>query len=321
MPKPDYWTPEMYDRLRTLYPVHTNKQLEKLTGWCVKELQYRAGRIGLKKDKEAHKKALSKIANPEHIDKFITKNFDQYSNKELATMLGCSIGHVRARCYAMGMLRMTLEYWTEEQINFLIENYQVIGDKELAEIFNNMWSKEKGWTFKHIEKKRLYLKLKRSKEELHQIYLRNLENGRWLNNEIQNRWDHSNLAKDGCIRLWKMSGGKQIPVIKVNGEWRHWAPYAWELEHGAIPEGHIVAYIGDPSIIDVSNLELTTRSDLSRRIGIKNNGQLTDNGVAAMLARKDEALRLALRENKPLLELKRQQILLQRSIKQVSDGK
>ena len=101
------------------------------------------------------------------------------TNKELANALGLNLTKTRGFLYEMDLKRMELEYWTEEQIKYLLDNYKEIGDVELAEIFNSKWKKNKGWTKKHIEKKRRYLKLKRTQDERHQIYLRNKILGRW----------------------------------------------------------------------------------------------------------------------------------------------
>jgi hypothetical protein len=317
MPRKSNWTQEMYDKLASLYPHHTNKELEQITGRCTKELQYRAGRLGLVKTKDVERKALTRVEYTVDHEAFIRENWSKYTNRELAELMGFSIQYIRTKCYELGLLRMELQYWTDEQTEFLIDHYQLIGDKEMAEIFNSKWKKEKGWSFKHIEKKRKYLKLNRTEEEIHNVYLRNLENGRWLNKDIAGRWDKTNMAKDGDIRLWKGFGGRMIAAIKVSGKWCHWAPWAWTQEHGPIPEGHVISYIGDSSIISTSNLECITRDELARRVG-KTNKNLTDNNVAAMLSRKDPELRKLLRENKPLLELKRQQILLNRAINQQS---
>jgi hypothetical protein len=126
---------------------------------------------------------------------FLKDNFEKMSNREMAKALGYYIQAVRDQLYSMGLYRMTLEYWTEEQINFLKRNYKKIGDKELAILFNLQWEKEKRWTFKHIEKKRLYLKLKRTPAQLRKIKIRNAKRGCWMNTGTWKRvvWQLSEL--------------------------------------------------------------------------------------------------------------------------------
>lgn len=316
MPKPDYWTPEMYERLRELYPTNSNEVLEKITGWCKKEMQYRAGRIGIKKDKSLHKKTLQKLSYIPDLDKFIADNFNKHTNKEMAALSGFNITTIRTRCYAMGLLRMTMEYWTDEQVLFLKENYQSVGDKEFADIYNGRWPKQKTWTIKHIEKKRKYLGLKRNKEELYNIYTRNLANGRWIKNDFNHRWDQANLAKIGDVRLWKASNGGFLPVIKAGTKWEHWAPHTWKLHYGPVPANHVVTFKDGCTDLVPESLEVITRSEMTKRACLKGTIGLSDNYVASTIAPRDRALQIVIRDNKDLLELKRQQILLKRLIKQ-----
>jgi hypothetical protein len=111
--------------------------------------------------------------------KFLKKNFYKLTNRKLADALGLKLTSVRTKCYELGLKRMELEYWTKEQVRFLRQNYKKIGDLELAEIFNQKWHKDKGWSKKHIEKKRRYLGLKRTEEEKNLIPIRTVRAGRF----------------------------------------------------------------------------------------------------------------------------------------------
>ena len=107
------------------------------------------------------KKTWNKIDWTDKRLKFLKENFNTMTNQQIADSLGLKITSVRHKCYELGLYKMTLEYWTDEQVDFLLKNYKEKGGTELAEIFNKKWYKDKGWTKKHIEKKRRYLKLKR----------------------------------------------------------------------------------------------------------------------------------------------------------------
>ena len=85
---------------------------------------------------------------------FIKDNFATMTNQQLADALGQKKTIVRTTGYKLGLKRMTLEYWTPPMVQFLRDNYQQMGDVELAEIFENEWPKNKPWCKKHIEKKR-----------------------------------------------------------------------------------------------------------------------------------------------------------------------
>lgn len=153
---------------------------------------------------------------------------------ELAAGLGLKITSVRMKLYSMGYKRMELEYWTARQINFLKANYKEIGDKELAELFNSKWPKAKGWTHKHIEKKRKYLGLKRTKTQIKNIHQRNVDAGRFLLCAVK-RWDKCGRAKEGEVRFWRENSGRFIPRIKIDGRFIFWSRYTWEKHKGPIP--------------------------------------------------------------------------------------
>ena len=123
------------------------------------------------------KKTWNKIDWTDKRLKFLKENFNTMTNQQLADSLGLKITSVRHKCYELGLYKMTLEYWTDEQVDFLLKNYKEKGDTELAEIFNKKWYKDKGWTKKHIEKKRRYLKLKRTPEEIARIHLGHIKKG------------------------------------------------------------------------------------------------------------------------------------------------
>jgi hypothetical protein len=197
---------------------------------------------------------------------FLKDNFEKMSNREMAKALGYYIQAVRDQLYSMGLYRMTLEYWTEEQINFLKRNYKKIGDKELAILFNLQWEKEKRWTFKHIEKKRLYLKLKRTPAQLRKIKIRNAKRGCWMNTGT---WETRGVAAVGTVRIWNHGGGKyKFKAIKTENGFVHYAPWLYEKTYGPMPANHIVGFKDrDNMNVVPENLEAITRAEHARRGG------------------------------------------------------
>ncbi len=314
----DCWTPEMYEQLRALYPQHTNKEIEAITGWTVKECQYRAGILGIVKTKETEKRCLTRIEYvPDH-EEFIRENFDKHTTRELAALLGFSLNYVRAKCHGMGLYRMELEYWTDEQIQFLVDNYQQIGDKELAEIFNAKWEKKKSWSFKHIEKKRKQRNLKRTKEQIDAIRDRNVEFGRFKNCPV-NRWLKYGVSQEGDIRMWRCTNGRYVPFIKVDGKFRHWARYTWEKVNGPVPERYNIIF-KDNNPQDYAKgievLAMVSNAELSALNSKKSSTGLSDNYIAAMMSLGQPELRDAIKNTPALIDLKRQELLLTRAIKQ-----
>lgn len=109
----------------------------------------------------------------------IEENWKTMPAEKLARALGIHKTVLRMKLYEMGYKKMEMEYWTEEQTQFLMDNYKAIGDVELAEIFNKKWPKKKDWTNKHIDKKRNYLGLARTKEEIKAIWQRHVAAGKF----------------------------------------------------------------------------------------------------------------------------------------------
>lgn len=98
--------------------------------------------------------------------------------------------------------------WTKDMDDYLKEKFGQIGDTKLAELFEVKFPKPYPWTKKHIEKRRSYLKLKRTKEQEHYLRCLNNKDGRHFK-----MWDKRNRMKEGEVRTWN---GRQY--IKHNGE-------------------------------------------------------------------------------------------------------
>lgn len=122
-----------------------------------------------------------KIIFSEDDIQFIKDNFQSMTNQQIADALGLKKTIVRTKAYELGLQKMKLEKWPVEAIDFLKENYTVIGNTEIVEIFNKRFPKEKGWTTSHIDKKLEQLKLKRNKRHWYDILERNRQRGSFGN--------------------------------------------------------------------------------------------------------------------------------------------
>lgn len=272
-----------------------------------------------RKKKSLRKGPIKYIWSKEEIA-FLKRSFKnkKMTNAALADELRLTLTMVRMKCYSLGLRRMELEYWTVGQVKFLKANYKKIGDKELAEIFNKKWKKGKGWSFKHIEKKRRYLALKRSEKQIKAIHQRNVDNGRFLMCPVK-RWLVTGVAKEGEIRMWRSNSGRIVPMIKINGKFVHWGRWAWEKQYGKVAKGkNVVFKDGNPYNISIENLEDITDAELSRRNSKKSSQGLSDNYVAYTLSYKDPEMRKLIKQRPDLIELKRQQLKLKRSINEHS---
>lgn len=203
----------------------------------------------------------NKITLEAHEEAFIKTHFHKRTNQELADTLGLKLTRFRQLAYAMGLKRMELQYWTEEQITFLKNNYKDIGDSELAEIFEVKWHKEKGWSKKHIEKKRRYLKLKRTKAQIKKIHKRNVLMGRFKICPIK-AWETMGQAPIGEKRIWYHKDQTPFVVIKQKNGWVHYNPWLWEQHHGKPPKGMVVRNFSNKLLdVNITDLKLISRSE------------------------------------------------------------
>jgi hypothetical protein len=236
---------------------------------------------------------------------FLISNYETMNNGQLAEAIGFGLTSVRTKLYEIGYKRMELEYWTDEQVKFLKDNYKEIGDSELAEIYNKKWLKVKGWTKKHIEKKRRYLVLKRTDREKQVIKQRNVDQGRFCMCAVK-RWLATGVAGEGEIRMWREQRGRYAPRIKINGRFVHWNRWAWEQKHGTVQSGmNVVFKDNNPDNRTIENLEVISNSELARRNAAIAATRLSDNYIAGVMSHNDKELRSELIKDVDLLDFKR----------------
>ena len=210
-----------------------------------------------------------KVTYTDAENEFIRSNFDTMTNSELAAALGVKITHLRMHCYnVLGLKRMELQYWTQEQVEFLRGNYKRMGDTEIAELFALKYPKAKGWSKKHIEKKRRYLKLKRTKKQIKGILQRNIDRGVYVEGN-RRMWETRGIAPVGEVRYWKHESGREFAVVKTEEGFVHYNRFLYEKNYGSIPDDMIVAWKdGNSRNASIENLELITRAELARRNNI-----------------------------------------------------
>lgn len=201
-----------------------------------------------------------KITLEAHEEQFLKDNYLKMTNKQLADHLGLKRTTCNSKMMKLGLKRMELQRWTLEQTDFLKKNYKLFGDTELAEIFEVKWHKPKGWSKQHIEKKRRYLKLKRTTAQRKKIKRRNTLMGRF--SECANkRWKTTGVTQKGEKRIWYNQDNSPFVVIKEKNGFVHYNPWLWEQHFGKPPKGYIVRNFSN-KLLDVSikDLKLITRA-------------------------------------------------------------
>lgn len=196
---------------------------------------------------------------------FIKDNFFKLTNQQLADTLGLKLTSVRTKCLELGLKRMELEYWTKGQVGYLKRNYKTKGDTEIAEYFNKTQYKAKGWTIWHIEKKRRYLGLKRTPEQIKKIQYRNIKKGRFAMRPVKAWITRGGPAPVGELRQWHGENSRPFIVIKTKAGFVHYAPWLWRKHFGKIPARKIVTTKdGNQLNIVPENLKLITRAQHAR---------------------------------------------------------
>lgn len=192
---------------------------------------------------------------------FLRDNYKHFTARDLAAAVGLKMTVVRMKLYEMGLKKFEVYYWTKEQEEYLIQNYKKLGDVELAEIYTRRWKKKGGWTEKHIAKKRGYLNLTRTKDEISNIRKRNTRQGRFAMCPVKAWETRGKAAEHKAVKTWRGSGLVPKMVIKINGRWRDYAPWFYREHIGPVPRGYIVRVKnGNPLEITKENLELVPRS-------------------------------------------------------------
>lgn len=270
--------------------------------------------------------------------KFIRNNYYQMTWKQLFVAIKelnktATIQALRHQCIRMKLAKQVQIRWCKEDIQYLIDNYQTKGDKELAIDLNKLKrtfrvinGKKVYRIFKkkHIEKKMNLLGLKRSIDEYNAIRKRNIQTGlthAWSKDKNVYTLGIKEVAKDGTIRAWKHYG-RMLKHIKVDGTFKHYHRFLWEQAFGPVPKGYNVIFKdGDSMNCVLENLECIT----DREIQLRNSGtiNLADGFVAFCLlgqkSTKDQRNKIV--ESYPeLIEIKRQQMILTRKIKEQNES-
>jgi len=192
--------------------------------------------------------------SPEDIQ-FILENHSNMSNTDIANALGKTLTVTRIKCYELGLKRMILEYFTPEQTQYVIDNYQTKGDFEIAKDMNQLYPKIKSWNKKMIEKKRRYLNLKRTPEQIKAIITRNHKEGLTFSIGQYNS-ERLNKIKEGTRRIWA-----GLEFIKINNKFIPYNRYLWELNNGPIPKDMIVRKTNKNLPNTIENLIIISKAE------------------------------------------------------------
>lgn len=161
-------------------------------------------------------------------------------NKEFHT--NASKSAIKNHChYILGIQkpRKAQRRYTEEQLQFLKENYEKMGNRELLKLFNEKFNDTR---------------------TLSAIKNFGIIHGLQVDKEVRQNNRRKHLDRPGSKRATRKSGDIRIecgrPIMKDDeGNWKTAARVIWEKEHGPVPEGYVVTVLdGNPNHIDPDNI-------------------------------------------------------------------
>jgi hypothetical protein len=243
-------------------------------------------------------------------ENFIRENFFKLTNPQIAEGIGLNLTTTRKHCYRMGFKRMELEYWCDTAVRFLRLYYRKIGDTELAEIFTRHFPKEKKWSKKHIEKKRRYLFLKRTDDEISVIKERNIELGRFSECAV-NMWKTRGVSEVGEVRIWNHTNGIEMAFVKLKGGFVPRNRWLWQQAYGELNDDDIIRAKPDaPLIAGLCDLEKISRGENATA-----NKMLPKSIIKTMFKIKDSKLAQQIADECPeLIEMKLKMLTLKKKI-------
>jgi hypothetical protein len=156
----------------------------------------------------------------------------------------------------------TYHRWTPQMENFLRKNYRHYGDLMLAQMMNDRYPHRFRWNIKNIEKKRSFLGLKRTKEE---VFILRSEWARvYAPDRLERMWEDRNKMKVGEVRRW----GRYEHIMTEQGIMLLHR-YTWIKNHGRVKKGYnVVKKDATKSGGDIDNLELVSDAELGKRNSI-----------------------------------------------------
>lgn len=262
---------------------------------------------------------------------FLLEYYKLLTNAELAEILDRTEPSVQSQLVAMRLNRGKLRIWSAEEKAFLWANCQTMSHKELASALGMTAEQVKGAMSRYkINSGRTGKFTKGHRPWNHRR--KGMAIGGIHTQFKKGRLPH-NTASDGEIRLRfdSMKNGNVRPYYFIRlakAKWEFLHRHLWIQAHGPIPKGMLIVFKdGNSKNCVIENLEMITKTENARRNYVKEKASraardLTDNYIAGRMAGGDKKLRKAIIHGAPeLIELKRNQLILKRNLKNERDNK
>lgn len=281
------WTPEQIELLKIKYPDSKPNELALLfPDKTSKAISAKAKKLALLKTVQKFRFTKQQLA-------YLRIHYARTENKVLAEKFGCSVHTVESKGFTLGL---------KKDKDFVLE----VARKNMQNITNlgKAYRYQKGSTPANKGKKQSeYM----SKDAIERTKSTRFQKGSIPPNAVPVGYER--IDRDGYVNI-KVEGKRKL-VLKH----RH----IWEQHNGPIPKGFNIQFKdGNKHNCSIDNLYMISRSEQMRT---ENSASLNlpDNVVAMYLAGKrgtDKELIEQLKQHPELLELKRQQLVLNRKIKE-----
>jgi hypothetical protein len=274
------WTDEMIKRFKKEYPIVPNpRDLAKDMGITYQSLKSKATVLKLKR--KAPMPRYSTATKGE--DQFLKENYLIHPEKRMATMLKRSDVFIRTRLQQLGL----------QKPRWLIEKFIQEARIKPGNIPANKGKKQVEYMSKEAIARTKATRFKKGGLPPTTLY-------------------------DGCITIrtdHPDRNGKPHKYIRLSkAKWQELQIYNWEKKNGKVPKGFILACKdGDTMNCKPSNWYLMSMADNMKRNS--SSLRLTDGYVAFTIAGKNHVdLIPIIKQDKKLIEIKRQSLLLKRMI-------
>lgn len=238
-------------------------------------------------------------------DKFLKKHYIKGATLT-ANLLNRSMSSVYNRAALLGFKCAVFEKYNDRELEFIRQNYQTMSYREIGDALGRS-----GDSVKHVTTDRLHLK--RTAEQS-KIIRNRCSKGTRFNPGNQPH----NTKSDFKISL-RTENGITYQFIRI--ELAKWIPlqiFNWQKINGPIPEGKILRCIsGDTMDVAPENWEPIDRVEHLIR---NSHGRihLEDNYIAELLSRKNKIIKPVILQIPELIELKRNELKLRRTINELN---
>lgn len=251
---------------------------------------------------------------------YLRDHIETLTNEELARALNRSVSSIQTMASKeLGLKRSSAAYslrlketwkrregkWSEAEKQYLVDNWQTRTRSEMATALGRTPSAVKSMGEKEMG-------LKKTPEAIRAINKRSTSRSRYKKGQLPY---NTIYGDDQTIRVRKNKNGPAYKWIRLGfKEWKQYHIYLWEQANGPVPDDRMVVFAnGDQLDCRVENLEIITKRENWLRNSASTN--LPDGYVANTIAWRDKELKAEVLKYPDLIELKRNQIQLNRTIK------